>query len=406
MCGRMACALNKGCLQHACQYQDATGQYRCPKWVDLNSQGKYKPSYNISPRTYHPVLLNSCLAPGDKRVKKEKGVDEGVIMTSMRWGLVPSWHTSDPRNFLFNTVNCRVEECMERRSFKGAIAAGRRCVVPAEGFFEWHKEDKTSRQPYLVYFRQPKAVSMAVRTWDDISDAHQLMQGGQWAGPRLLTMAGLFDVSTCEEDLYSFTILTMNSPKYLQWLHDRVPVILSGEDAVAEWLDPNNSFEKLTRSVHCPKDLEWHPVSSEVGKVTNNSVKCVLPISKTSCTERATSLSPSSSGSSTVEDAAAQRTPASPVVQHNQRWTCEAAQQYQRRAKRQLDLEDENIHLEGKYRNGAIQAANATLAAANAARSFYALGEEVLREKRELVRLETTRAQLQIELIKRQLGQD
>ncbi|EEC19729.1 hypothetical protein IscW_ISCW013677 [Ixodes scapularis] len=80
-----------------------------------------------------PVLLNGCLAPGDKRVKKEKGVDEGVIMTSMRWGLVPSWHTSDPRNFLFNTVNCRVEECMERRSFKGAIAAGRRCVVPAEG---------------------------------------------------------------------------------------------------------------------------------------------------------------------------------------------------------------------------------------------------------------------------------
>ncbi|KAM7303536.1 abasic site processing protein HMCES isoform X1, partial [Ixodes scapularis] len=125
-----------------------------------------------------------------------------------------------------------------------------------------------------------------------------------------------------------------------------------------------------------------------------------------SCTERATSLPPSSSGSSTVEDAAAQRTPASPVVQHNQRWTCEAAQQYQRRAKRQLDLEDENILLEGKYRNGAIQAANATLAAANAARSFYALGEEVLREKRELVRLETTRAQLQIELIKRQLGQD
>ncbi|XP_040078218.1 abasic site processing protein HMCES isoform X2 [Ixodes scapularis] len=291
MCGRMACALNKGCLQHACQYQDATGQYRCPKWVDLNSQGKYKPSYNISPRTYHPVLLNSCLAPGDKRVKKEKGVDEGVIMTSMRWGLVPSWHTSDPRNFLFNTVNCRVEECMERRSFKGAIAAGRRCVVPAEGFFEWHKEDKTSRQPYLVYFRQPKAVSMAVRTWDDISDAHQLMQGGQWAGPRLLTMAGLFDVSTCEEDLYSFTILTMNSPKYLQWLHDRVPVILSGEDAVAEWLDPNNSFEKLTRSVHCPKDLEWHPVSSEVGKVTNNSVKCVLPISKTAVKkEKQTSL--------------------------------------------------------------------------------------------------------------------
>lgn len=119
-----------------------------------------------------------------------------------------------------------------------------------------------------------------------------------------------------------------------------------------------------------------------------------------------TSPPPSSSGSSTVEDAAAQRTPASPVVQHNQRWTREAAQQYQRRAERHQDLEEENILLERSYTNGAIQAANATLAAADAARSFYALGEEVLREQRELIRLETTRAQLQIELIKRQLGQD
>lgn len=287
----MACALNKGCLQHACQYRDTTGQYRCPKWVDLNSQGKYKPSYNISPRTYNPVLLSSSLVPGNKTVKKDKGGDGAIVMTAMRWGLVPSWHTGDPRNFLFNTINCRVEECVERRSFKGAIQAGQRCVVPAEGFFEWLKEDKSSRQPYLVYRRQPKGVSMAERTWDHVKDAHQLMNCGRWAGPRLLTMAGLFDVSTCDDDLYSFTILTMESPKYLQWLHNRVPVILDGEDAVAEWLDPNNRFEQLTRSVRCPKDLLWHPVSSEVGKVTYNTVKCVLPISKTAVKkEKQTSL--------------------------------------------------------------------------------------------------------------------
>ncbi|CAN7936977.1 unnamed protein product, partial [Ixodes hexagonus] len=274
-------ALNKKCLQHACQYQDATGQYRCPKWVDVNSQGTYKPSYNISPRSYNPVLLSNSLLPAGKRARREEAEDSAVIMTAMRWGLVPSWHTGDPRNFLFNTVNCRVEGCIGRRSFKGAITAGQRCVVPAEGFFEWLKEDKSSRQPYMVYFRQPKGVSMAVRTWDGVRDAHELMRDGHWAGPRLLTMAGLFDVSRCEDDLYSFTILTMESPRYLQWLHDRVPVILDGEDAIAEWLDPNNNFERLTRSLHCPKDLEWHPVSSVVGNVTNNSVQCVLPLSKT-----------------------------------------------------------------------------------------------------------------------------
>ncbi|CAN8019041.1 unnamed protein product, partial [Ixodes persulcatus] len=278
-------ALNKGCLQHACQYQDATGQYRCPKWVDLNSQGKYKPSYNISPRTYHsarPVAFSVVLNSTDK-LRSSEWFAALIIDGSSYF----SW-----RLFFF-AATCRInEKIVWQQSFKKGLFSGNVCVTRATGvFFEWHKEDKTSRQPYLVYFRQPKAVSMAVRTWDGVSDAHQLMQGGQWAGPRLLTMAGLFDVSTCEEDLYSFTILTMDSPKYLQWLHDRVPVILSGEDAIAEWLDPNNSFEKLTRSVHCPKDLEWHPVSSEVGKVTNNSVKCVLPISKTAVKkEKQTSL--------------------------------------------------------------------------------------------------------------------
>ncbi|KAM7298786.1 uncharacterized protein ISCGN_019355 [Ixodes scapularis] len=108
------------------------------------------------------------------------------------------------------------------------------------------------------------------------------------------------------------------------------------------------------------------------------------------CTERVTSPPPSSSGSSTVEDAAAQKTLASPVVQHNQRWTREAAQQYQRRAELQRDLEHENRLREGKYTNGAIQAADATLAVEDAARSFYALGEEAFREQKELNKLETT----------------
>ncbi|XP_077486235.1 abasic site processing protein HMCES-like [Amblyomma americanum] len=272
MCGRMACALSKASLLHACQYQDAEGRYCNPKWVDLNSHGEYRPSYNISPRNYHPVLLSSVHVP--KGVRGSSA--HRVMMSPMRWGLVPSWYGGEPQNFIFNTVNCRIESCMDRRSFKGAIAAERRCVVVAEGFFEW-KNEQTGKQAYYVYFKQPRGIDMAARTWDGVSDAHDLMRHGHWVGPRLLTMAGIFDVSTSKDVLYSFSILTMDAPRYLQWLHNRVPVILDGEEAVSSWLDPDYSFDELTYSVRCPTSLVQHPVSPVVGKTTNNTVECVLP---------------------------------------------------------------------------------------------------------------------------------
>ncbi|XP_037280371.2 abasic site processing protein HMCES-like [Rhipicephalus microplus] len=273
MCGRMACALNKASLLHACQYQDDTGRFCNPKWVDLNSHGEYRPSYNISPRNYHPVMLSSVHVPKGARGR----TGHRIMMSPMRWGLVPSWFSGEPQNFIFNTVNCRLESCMDRRSFKGAIAAERRCVVVAEGFFEWKTEENGDKQPYYVYFKQPRGVDMMKREWDHVTDAHQLMHNGHWIGPRLLTMAGIFDVSTSKDVLYSYTILTMDAPRYMQWLHNRVPLILDGDEAVASWLDPTYSFEELTYSVRCPPNLVCHPVSPGVAKVTNNTVECVLP---------------------------------------------------------------------------------------------------------------------------------
>lgn len=279
MCSRMACALNKASLLHACQYQDSTGRYSNPKWVELNSRGGYVPSYNISPRAYHPVLLSSVHLPRGVRSRSGKCYQEGGhrhMMSPMRWGLVPSWFADEPQNFSFDTFNGRLESCLDRRSFKGAIAAERRCVVVVEGFFEW-KEEKNDRLPYYVYFKQPRGISMEAREWDGVRNAHELMHNGKWIGPRLLPMAGIFDVSTYRDVLYSFSILTMEAPRYLQWLTDRVPFILDGEEAVATWLDPNYSFEELTHSVRCPPNLVCHPVSPSVAKPSNNTVQCVLP---------------------------------------------------------------------------------------------------------------------------------
>ncbi|KAH7946686.1 hypothetical protein HPB52_003210 [Rhipicephalus sanguineus] len=174
----------------------------------------------------------------------------------------------------------------------------------AAGFFEWKTEENGNKQPYYVYFKQPRGIDMTRREWDGVTDAHQLMHNGHWIGPRLLTMAGLFDVSTSKDVLYSYTILTMDSPRYLQWLHNRVPLILDGDEAVASWLDPNYSFEELTYSVRCPPNLVCHPVSPSVAKVTNNTVECVLPYnngeSRSRSTVRSASFRSSRSSSSSV----------------------------------------------------------------------------------------------------------
>lgn len=282
MCGRTACALSQAALLHACLYKDPKGVYRVPEWVDLNSRAEYKPSYNVSPRTYQPVLFSATHVPKDLWPRKSSEVVRKApgtthVMSPMRWGLVPSWFTGEPQNFIFNTVNCRIEGCVDRKSFKNAIAAERRCVVVAEGFFEWLTDDRGQRHPYYVYFKQPRNVSMEDRDWEQVHDPHRLMHNGRWVGPRLLTMAGIFDISTTKEDLYSYSVLTMDAPGYLRWLHSRVPVILDGEEAVDRWLNPKYSFKQLTRNVSCPTNLVCHPVSPIVNKVNISTVECVLP---------------------------------------------------------------------------------------------------------------------------------
>lgn len=268
MCGRMYCGLNKQALQYACQYQGAaTGSYECPDWHMLKPGDDYVPSYNTAPHTSCPVLVHSRHAAGGT-------CESERVATVMHWGLVPSWFREDPQAFRTNTINCRSEGCTERSSFKPAIASGYRCVVLAEGYFEW----SAAKKPHAVYFKQPEGISMTDRFWDSVDGIDErLVHGGRWQGPRLLTMAGLFDISQGGH-LYSFSVMTAAAPQYLRWLHSRVPVILDGEQAVRRWLDPDVRFQELLPTLsQCPPDLQWHPVATKVGHVANKTVECVLP---------------------------------------------------------------------------------------------------------------------------------
>uniref|UniRef100_A0A224Y3B3 Abasic site processing protein HMCES n=1 Tax=Rhipicephalus zambeziensis TaxID=60191 RepID=A0A224Y3B3_9ACAR len=270
MCGRTACALSKPCLSLACQYQDPAGSYQCPQWCDVDLYGTYEPSYNIAPRSYCPVLVNNSKLDDNRQPKR--------VLTAMKWGLVPNWHYGNPMNFNLNTFNCRVESCSYRRCYKPAIAQGRRCVVVAEGYYEWKQPSSGSaKEPFFIYFKQPEGISMVTREWDCEGKEKTLFQDGRWKGPKLLTMAAIFDIN---KNAYTFSIMTLAAPEHMAWLHDRVPMVLDGEDAVAAWLDPSVDTKKLIDDFQFPTTLAWHQVTSKIGNVNYKRMDCVLPVIK------------------------------------------------------------------------------------------------------------------------------
>jgi putative SOS response-associated peptidase YedK len=167
--------------------------------VPLESLRDYRPRYNIAPTDQHWLL----------RVKYE----ERELLPA-RWGLVNSWAKDNKR--AAQQINARAETLESRAAFKGAFAE-RRCVVPADGFFEW-TGPKTARQP--IWFHRP--------------------QGG------LILFAGLYEYWQTGPYQWerTFTIVTTDANEVVGRVHDRMPVILAEEGADA-WLLPNQEVSDL-----------------------------------------------------------------------------------------------------------------------------------------------------------------
>ncbi|XP_068838829.1 abasic site processing protein HMCES isoform X2 [Capricornis sumatraensis] len=228
MCGRTSCHLPKEVLARACAYRDRQGHQRLPEWRDPD---RYCPSYNKSPRSSSPVLLS--------RLHLEKDADPSErIIAPMRWGLVPFWfREEDPAKLQINTSNCRSDTIMEKRSFKS---------------------------------EQVGAVS-SPEDWEKV-----------WDNWRPLTMAGIFD---CWEPpaggdcLYSYSIITVDSCRVLNDIHNRMPAILDGEEAVSKWLDFGEvSAQEALKLIGPTENIAFHPVSSVVNSSRNNTPECLFPL--------------------------------------------------------------------------------------------------------------------------------
>lgn len=185
-----------------------------------------QPSYNIAPSQQILVVL------------KQNNNIEAKYLT---WGLVPSWSKEIGPGF----NNARVETVFEKPSFKDAIRS-RRCVIPANGYYEWKKEGKL-KQPYYISFEEP-----------------------------LIGFAGIWDKKILENgtELLSCAILTTQATEELQHIHDRMPLILSNATECQEWVISDESTLYLNPYKQV-QNASYYPVSKTINRTQFNDSELI-----------------------------------------------------------------------------------------------------------------------------------
>jgi putative SOS response-associated peptidase YedK len=192
------------------------------------------PRYNVAPTQEVPVV----------RLTRD-GTERELIMA--RWGLVPFW--ADDLKIGNRLINARRESVHTMRPFREAYQR-RRCLVPADGFFEWRKEGK-ARQP-LLFRRKDRAPFAFAGLWE------------RWKNPADDTV-----VRSC-------TIITCPANELVAPIHDRMPVILAPADH-ARWLDPA-ATDGRSLLAPCPAVwLESVAVSPRVNNPRHDDVECIQP---------------------------------------------------------------------------------------------------------------------------------
>jgi putative SOS response-associated peptidase YedK len=204
--------------------------------IDWDEIEDYRPNWNAAPTSNLPVVVSS----GGMRK-----------LTLMRWGLVPCW--AKDIKIGSSTFNARADGIDTRPAFRGAWKEGRRCLVIADGYYEWRDADK-----------QPFAVALGNR------------------GP--MTFAGLWDRWRMPDGntLKSFTIITTQANNLLVPLHGRMPVLLA-PGRWAQWLGEAPATEadlKAMLNSYPGEAMTFWPVDRRVGNVRNNSPDLFASLNK------------------------------------------------------------------------------------------------------------------------------
>jgi len=195
------------------------------------------PSYNVAPTDFQPIVRL------DRDGQRE--------LTVMRWGLIPYW--AKDSKIGFSTINAKSETVTNSPTFREAMKR-RRCLVPAEWFYEWQKTDAKTKQPYAIAMRDDSLFAFA-GLWERWKDKAK------------------------DQVLETYTILTTDPNELLEPIHNRMPVILAQKD-YQRWLEPGEPTHPpidLLRPYPAEEMKAWK-VGSAVGNVRNNEPGLITPI--------------------------------------------------------------------------------------------------------------------------------
>jgi putative SOS response-associated peptidase YedK len=224
-----------------------------PEWnaIEFQSESDLLASELTTPR-YN-------IAPSQSVVVVYRKRDGELALSGMRWGLLPSW--ADALSVGYNMINARSESLLEKPSFRPALV-DKRCVILADGYYEWRKLDAKTKRPYWIHRPGETVFAMA----------------GLWARNSKISSAD------SPGPIESATIITTASNEDTQTVHDRMPAMLLSSELVSQWLDPVwNSKERVKEVVQLlqpsyPKTLMLRAVSTAVNSPKNQGPSLIEPV--------------------------------------------------------------------------------------------------------------------------------
>lgn len=229
--------------------------------VEPRVEKALEPDYNVAPTKDVYAVVERPPSSRDDQAR-DPDADPQRQLRVLRWGLVPSW-AKDP-SIGSRMINARMETVDQKPAYRRAFAK-RRCILPADGYFEWYETDAVTLKG------KPRKQPFFIRPAD----------GGT------LAMAGLYEIwrdPTRDEDdpdrfRWTCTVITTDATDDLGRIHDRMPLMVE-RDRWSSWLDPRTAQAELLDLLvpAAPGRLQAYPVSTAVGNVRNNGPELVEPL--------------------------------------------------------------------------------------------------------------------------------
>ena len=204
------------------------------QWLDADMRLELTPHYNLAP----DQNLAGCRLDNDGRRE----------LVALHWGLVPHW--SKGPDSRYSMINARADTVEQKPAYREPFRH-KRCLIPANGFFEWQRSEH-GKQPYYFHLQQDTPLAFA-GLWD------------RWQGE--------------DRTINSATIIVTEANELMRPIHDRMPVILS-PDQWQQWLDPDQSLDDLKAMLrpYTGNDLTCYPVSKTVNNARNDRSELLQPV--------------------------------------------------------------------------------------------------------------------------------